>query len=142
MLGNFKHIHIGKLIEHRMNECEMSVERAAKFLGVEEYEVELMYEQESIDAHTLLRWSKLLKYDFFRIYSQHLILYSPQKSNTGKAAKASALPVLKKNVYTPEVIEYLIELVNSGKKTGSQIQEEYNIPKTTILRWMNKYKNK
>ena len=84
-------------------------------------------------------FGKLLKYDFFRIYSQHLILYAPQYTSKKDKPK-SVLPVLKKNVYTQEVILYLVELVESGKKTGRQIQKEYNIPATTILRWINKYK--
>lgn len=139
MIGNFKNIHIGKLIALRMKECEIEVERAANFLDVSEDEIEKMYLQKSIDSYTLLRWSKLLKYDFFRIYSQHLILYAPQYTSKKDKPK-SVLPVLKKNVYTQEVILYLVELVESGKKTGRQIQKEYNIPATTILRWINKYK--
>ncbi len=139
MIGNFKNIHIGKLIAQRMKECEIEVERAANFLDVLEEEIEQMYLQKSIDSYTLLRWSKLLKYDFFRIYSQHLILYAPQYTSKKDKPK-SVLPVLKKNVYTQEVILYLVELVESGKKTGRQIQKEYNIPATTILRWINKYK--
>ena len=143
MVGNFKNIHIGKLIAQRMMECEIDIERAAKFIKVTEAEVEQMYTLKSLDSALLLRWSKLLKYDFFRVYSQHLILYSPQHSaKEGKATKRikSALPVLKKNVYTQEVILYLVELVESGQKTGRQIQKEYNIPATTILRWIDKHK--
>lgn len=143
MIGNFKNIHIGKLISQRMKECEIESERAAKFIKVTEAEIEQMYTLKSLDSDILLRWSKLLKYDFFRIYSQHLILYAPQHTLKGckdpKEIK-SALPVLKKNVYTQEVILYLVELVESGKKTGRQIQKEYNIPATTILRWINKHK--
>lgn len=44
-----------------------------------------------------------------------------------------------KNIYTQEVIEYLMELVDSGEKTYKDLQAEYNIPITTILRWGNKY---
>ena len=145
MIGNFRNIHIGKLIAQRMKECEIDVERAAKFIKVSEAEVKRMYTLKSLDSHILLRWSKLLKYDFFRIYSQHLILYAPQhptkakKGNNGKEI-ASALPVLKKNIYTQEIIAYLVELVETGKKTTKQIQDEYNIPATTILRWINKAK--
>lgn len=141
MIGNYKNIHIGKLIAQRMQECDIEVERAAKFLAVTDDEIERMYTLKSIDSHLLLRWSKLLKYDFFRIYSQHLILYAPQHTPCkGTKEIKTALPVLKKNVYTQEVILYLIELVESEQKTGRQIQEEYNIPATTILRWINKHK--
>lgn len=141
MHENFKNIHVGKLIHRYMKECGIDVERAAAFLKVDEEELEQMYTRKSLDCDTLLRWSKLLKYDFFRIYSQHLILYSPQDTNITKRKKKvkSGLPDFKKNIYTEEVIYYLVELVANGKKTYKQIQTEYNIPSTTVLRWKHKY---
>lgn len=143
MLTNFKQIHIGKFIRQRMLECGISVERAAKFLKVSEEEVENVQKKISLDSQLLLCWSKLLEYDFFRIYSQHLILYAPQDTNKAlrdrKKTKNTELPVFKKNIYTHEVIMYLIELVESGRKSTRDIQSEYNIPATTILRWINKY---
>lgn len=144
MPRNFKNIYIGKLIEQRMKECDISLERAAKFLKLEEDEVEQMYEAKSLNCDILLRWSKLLEYDFFRIYCQHLILYAPQyvSKTKRKKSKETKLPVFKKNIYTQEVILYLVELVEDGKKTCRQIQKEYNIPGTTILRWANKYGKK
>jgi hypothetical protein len=69
------------MIQQRMKECNVSVERAAKFLKVTEEEVEKVYDKKSVNSSQLLSWSKLLKYDFFRIYSQHLILYAPQDKN-------------------------------------------------------------
>lgn len=144
MTNNFKNIHIGKLIKQLMKEYDIDTERAATFLKVSEDEIEMMYIQNSLECEVLLRWSKLLKYDFFRIYSQHLILYSPQDCNISKRTnKKSKLPVFKKNIYTQEVINYLVELVDNGTKTCKQIQEEYNIPATTVFRWRDKYsKNK
>lgn len=142
MHGNFKNIHIGKLIELRMRECDIGINRAAAFLKVSEGDIEQMYTQKYLNCEVLLRWSKLLKYDFFRLYSQHLILYSPQDSNKEKRklkSNQSQLPAFKKNIYTKEVIIYLVELVDSGKKTYQQIQDKYNIPKTTVLRWRDKY---
>lgn len=144
MHGNFKHIHMGKLINQYMQKCGVEIERAVAFLKVEEEEVEYMYTQKSLDCEVLLRWSKLLKYDFFRIYSQHLILYSPQDTNKSNRKKKinTGLPLFKKNIYTQEVIFYLVDLVESGKKTYKQIQDEYNIPSTTIFRWRDKYAKK
>lgn len=146
MVGNFKHIHIGELIKQRMSECDISAERAAKFLDVLESEIEKIYLEESIDSLQLLRWSKLLKYDFFRIYSQHLILYSPQitlrKETTSKIdVNQPSLPEFRKNIYTQELILYIIGLVTDEKMSAIEIQSEYNIPVTTVIRWVDKYKN-
>lgn len=142
MHDNFKNIHIGKLIGRYMQERGIAIERASAFLKVSEEEVEQMYTLKSLDCDVLLRWSKLLKYDLFRIYSQHLILYSPQDANKSEYRKKinTELPIFKKNIYTQEVIDYLVELVESGRKTYKQIQNEYNIPSTTILRWRDKYR--
>ncbi|MDR3058513.1 MAG: hypothetical protein LBU84_10290 [Prevotella sp.] len=52
------------------------------------------------------------------------------------------LPYFKKNIYTHEVIIFLVELVESGRKSARDIQKEYNIPSTTILRWIDKYGKK
>lgn len=142
MHENFKNIHIGKLIKLRVEECSVSIERAAAFLKVDEDKICQMYKEKSLDCEILLRWSKLLKYDFFRIYSQHLILYSPQNKTKKKAKQETKLPVFKKNIYTQEVINYLIELLDRGEKDIRQIQEDYNIPSTTILRWRDKYGKK
>lgn len=142
MIRNFKHIHLGKLITQRMVEADIDIERAANFLSVSEDEIRVMCKKESLDTEDLLRWSKILKYDFFRIYSQHLILYAPPKSEINKHGDApkSTLPEFKKNIYAPELIQYLIGLIESGQKTAKQIQEDYNIPSSTILRWIYKYK--
>lgn len=141
MNTNFKNIYIGQLIKQRMQECAIVIERASAFLNVSEDELERMFDEKSLDCNILLRWSKLLNYDFFRIYTQHLILYAPQDPNKAnrKAKTETSLPVFKKNIYTQEVISYLIELVDSNKMTLKQVQETYNIPSTTVMRWKNKY---
>lgn len=139
MLDNFKNIHIGTLIKQRMQECEVDTERASRFLDIAEDDIEQMFDSKSIDSEMMLRWSKLLQYDFFRIYSQHLILYAPQDPNKVNRKEQTGLPVFKKNIYTSEVIVYLIGLVNDGKKTYNQLQKEYNIPATTMQRWAKKY---
>lgn len=142
-LNNFKDIHIGKLIQERMSECNIDIDRACNFLKVSEEIIMQMFDEKSLDSEILLHWSKLLEYDFFRIYSQHLILYAPQDTNKAsrKKDKKTSLPVFKKNIYTHEVIMYLVDLVKSGRKSMRNIQQEYNIPSTTILRWVNKYGN-
>lgn len=74
---NFKEIHLGELIKKRVDELSVDTSRICKFLKCTEDEVTEMYKAKSIDSNILLRWSKLLEYDFFRLYTQHLILYAP-----------------------------------------------------------------
>lgn len=141
---NFKEIHIGQLIEKRVLEKEIEVIRIGKFLNCTESEITEMYKSKNLSTEILLRWSKLLEYDFFRIYSQHLLLYAPSNNSLNqtivKGKKQSLLPVFRKNIYTKEVVLFILEMITSGEKTKSQIIIEYRIPKTTLDNWINKYK--
>lgn len=142
---DFKTLHIGKLIKKKVEESGLEMSRICGFLQLEEKDIKLMYESPSIKTEVLLRWSKLLKHDFFRLYSQHLILYPvpPQETNPNKTkTHKSKLPEFRKNIYTQEVIDYILELLQSGQKTKLEIVEEYRIPKTTLYKWISKNKAK
>ncbi|WDF48596.1 transposase [Chryseobacterium sp. KACC 21268] len=140
---NFKNIHIGSFLKQRVLECEIDDRRICNFLKCTENELRLMYEQQSLDSEILLKWSKLLSYDFFRLYSQHLIFYSPpSKVSQDQTAKKSDLPAFRKNIYTQEVIDFILEQINSGAMTKSKVMEHYNIPRTTLYKWIEKHKPK
>ena len=137
----FKDIHIGKMIEQLVREREMDSQRIANFLNVEDGEIETMYQLKSMDAEMLLKWCKLLEYDFFRIYSQHLLLYAPfGQIKQEERRKKTSLPQFKKKLYTPEIIEFIVELVEKEEKTKQEIINEYRIPKTTLYKWIKKHK--
>ncbi|MEI3813843.1 hypothetical protein [Chryseobacterium sp. CCNWLW53] len=89
----------------------------------------------------LLKWSKLLKYDFFRIYTQHLVLFSPPVSpDKEEPDRKSELPQFRKNIYTKVMIDFILELISTEQKTIRQVIDEYKIPKTTLYKWISKYK--
>ncbi|WP_336958955.1 hypothetical protein [Chryseobacterium contaminans] len=104
-----------------------------------ETEINEMYMQEDLSTHILLRWSKLLEYDFFRLYSQHLILYAPPSAPFQEADTSSRLPRFRKNIYTREMIDFMLELIEKKEKTKRQITEEYGIPYTTLCKWIAKH---
>ena len=138
----FKNIHIGKLIQQRVEETEVSMDRIHNFFQYNEEDLIKIYKSKSIDSDVLLKWSKFLSYDFFRLYSQHLLLYSPPSaadfySRTKQIQ--TELPVFRKNIYTVEIIEFILELLKSEEKTKKQIIDEYKIPKTTLYKWIKKY---
>jgi len=141
---DFKNIHIGQMIEKRVKETNINMNRICSFLKCTESEVQKMYNSEGIDSYTLLRWSKLLEYDFFRVYSQHILLFSSvhreKRSEKNKKKNGnSPLPQFRKNIYTKEIIEFILESVNSGEKTKQDIINIYHIPKTTLYKWFSKY---
>ena len=136
---DLKNINIGEYIQIRVKETEIPIERICNFLKADQKAVLEMYTQDALPTDILLRWSKLLEYDFFRLYSQHLILYAPPGPGIPKE-KTTSLPQFRKNLYTKEIIEFILELIETEKKTKLQIVQEYKIPKTTLHKWIDKYK--
>jgi hypothetical protein len=139
---DFKKFHLGTLIKSRVQELDISISRLTKFLKCSEADLDEMYSSESLDMLLVLRWCKILEYDFFRLYSHHLILYAPalEHSKTGlqEKDKPKSLPQFRKNIYSEELINYILEMIRSGKKTKLQVIEEYGIPKTTLYKWISK----
>lgn len=136
---NFKEINIGKLIRIKVLEDNLEMSRICSFLNVSEKDVEEMYCCESLDSVILLKWSKLLEYDLFRLYSQHLILYAPaSKKNSKSSAVQSLLPEFRKHIYTTEIIEFILGRIKSNEMTKNEVLERYRIPKTTLYKWIVK----
>ena len=131
------------MIKERIAESGVETSRICNFFNCTEDEVIEMYQQENLPTDILLKWSKLLEYDFFRMYTQHLILYAPPSANekrSKKEDKKQTVPQFRKNIYTKEVIDFIIEQIDTEKMTKKQIIERYNIPKTTLYKWISKYK--
>ncbi|MGU3376560.1 transposase [Chryseobacterium sp. M5A1_1a] len=145
-MENFKSIHIGSLIQQKVEESAIETDRICNFLKCSEMEIEKMYNEMDLPTNTLLLWSKLLEYDFFRIYTQHLILYSPPSLLYSKEQKPenqnALIPKFRKNIYTIELIDFILEMIQTGEKTKSQVINEYGIPKTTLFKWIQKYSKK
>ena len=137
---NYKNIHIGQLILRLVTEKEIDDDRIVKFLKVPSSKIKEMYQSKDLGTEMLLLWSKLLEYDFFRIYSQHLLLYAPPASlNYKKKETVSKLPQFRKNVYTTEIINFIVELYHNKEMTQKEIMDQYNIPKTTLYKWIKKH---
>jgi hypothetical protein len=137
----YKEIHLGELIKERVAEQEISIERICNFLDKEESVVKELYANKSMDTELLLRWCKLLEYDFFRIYSSHLILYAPPSAVNKNHNKSEKIPYFRKNIYTQEIKDFILRRVLSGEMTQSEIIKEYSIPKSTLHRWLQKNTN-
>ena len=138
---NLKEIHIGQMVETKVAESGIGISRICNFFKSSEEEIKKMYLQDNLPTDILLKWSKLLEYDFFRLYSQHLILYAPPATTREKQDKPSKLPQFRKNIYTKEVIDFILEQITTKEMTKTQVIEHYRIPKTTLYKWISKYEN-
>ncbi|MFP8895027.1 MULTISPECIES: transposase [Chryseobacterium] len=135
---NIKNIHIGSLIRSKVEEYQISIERISRFLNSTEDEVESMYHTKSMDTDVLLKWCKLLKFDFFRFYTGHLILYAPQARIDNVFTQKENTMVFRKSIYTQEVKDFILDKIKTGKMTANDVVERYKIPKTTLYKWMKK----
>ena len=64
MKTDFKDIRIGQFIAKRVQECDMDNVRICNFFRCSQEEVEEMYKKQDLCTELLLKWSKLLSYDF------------------------------------------------------------------------------
>ena len=130
------------MLKTAVTESGIEMSRICNFMKCEEEEVKQIYLQENLSTDILLKWSKLLEYDFFRIYTQHLILYAPTSAKAENTKKQKpVLPRFRKNIYTKEIIDFVLEQINTKKMTKTEVMERYGIPKTTLYKWISKYKN-
>lgn len=131
------------MVEISVAESGIGISQISNFFRCSEDEINEMYSQENLPADILLKWSKLLEYDFFRLYSQHLILYAPvaavEKQEKRKRQKIN-LPQFRKNMYSKEVIDFILEQIETGKMSKTDVMERYMIPKTTLYKWIAKHK--
>ncbi|SUX46465.1 transposase [Chryseobacterium indoltheticum] len=135
----YKNIHIGKYIKEMVDHKNIPIERICNFLAKDEEFVEKVYESKSVETDILLRWSKLLEYDFFRLYSSHLILYAPPAAvNKTDTPKSEKTPQFRKNIYTQEIKNFILDKIESGEMTQADVIKEYSIPKSTLHRWIQK----
>jgi len=138
---DYKNISIGSLIEERIKELDIDMERLHKFVGIDNEQLQRIISDNNVDADTLLRFCKILEYDFFRLYSQHLLLFSPVSKKTAQRnnEKSQVLPTVRKQLYTKEVILFILKKYESKSMSVQQIITDYNIPKSTLYRWITKY---
>ena len=127
------------MLKIAVTESGIAMSRICNFMNCNEEEIKEMFLNENIQTDILLRWSKLLSYDFFRVYSQHLIFYSPPSNGDSTPEKTNTqLPQFRKNIYTKEVIDFILEQITTGEMPKKEVIEKYSIPKTTLYEWLSK----
>lgn len=134
-------INIGRIIQLFIHERDISYDSLRVSFGCSKITLNKMLNSKSLDTIVLLKWCKVLRYDFFRLYSSHLMLHHGI-SNSGVKRKESVSIEginIRKNVYTMELIVFLITKVRKGELTSMEVIKKYSIPKTTFYKWLQKY---
>lgn len=75
-------LHIGKEIHRVMQEQGRTVAWMAREYGCSRIHMYRIFEKPSLDSAMLLRFSRLLDYDFFRLYSSELEHAAPDCHQT------------------------------------------------------------
>ncbi|KFF08970.1 transposase [Chryseobacterium luteum] len=135
---NLKQIHIGSLVKTKVEELRIPSGRIMNYLHCTEDEIEGMYLKESMETQKLLKWSKLLQFDFFRIYTGHLILYAPPTRMQNSIKVQESTLTFRKSVYTEEVKMFMLDKIMTGEMTVNEIVKKYKIPRTTLYKWVKK----
>lgn len=84
-------LHIGKIISELMIEKNISHKDIAKQLDVPEPILSLMLKNDDLGCNILFKLSKILDYDFFRHYSNHLIYPDYSKNGFDKNVKKEVI---------------------------------------------------
>lgn len=140
---DYKNIHIGSHIKQIAKIKGLSISRACAYLKCSHQDILDMYTKKSLDSDVLLRWCKLLEYNFFMFYHSHLQLYNPKASVTKLNVKHSVTKnrsdyIFRKNLYSPDVIDWLLNKLARRELTVKEVMDRYYIPRTTIYRWKKK----
>lgn len=136
-----RNIHIGEVIQKVLLEKGYTIESIRLKFGITLRSTMSMLNSESLDTLALLKWSKILKYDFFRLYSSHLMLHhgiSNTLTNKSGNVKIDGIQI-RKNVYTKELIQFVVNKVRNKEMATKQVISQYGIPKTTFYKWLQKY---
>jgi hypothetical protein len=132
---DFKKIHLGKVIKDLVQELDISEEFIMQRIKCDKNMLQSYYKSENIDVKSMLKWSKILRFDLFRLYSMHLMLHHgiSMKPKNKQIKKELGL---RKNVYTHEMKIFIINQIRNNAITISGAIEKYSIPKTTIYKWL------
>lgn len=134
-------IHIGNIISQIIIEKKIDINELKARLGMSTRTFNKTLSSRSLDASVMLKWSKVLRYDFFRLYSSHLMLHHGISNTLSKKTDDVNIQGIhiRKNVYTKEMIQFLINKVRNQEMTAMEIISQYAIPKTTFYKWLQKY---
>jgi hypothetical protein len=138
-MENLREIHIGNIISEYIEKEDIKANDVIKKMKISKHKLTSTLASKSIDSDELLKWSKFFNIDLFRLYSGHLILHHGISGIKPKKSIKTEKLIIRKNVYTIEIKKFIIDQVKNKELTVSDAISKYNIPKTTIYKWIRQY---
>lgn len=105
-------IHIGRLIEERINEVGMSKAEFGRRINTSRQNVNTLLRKASLDTTVLSQIGKVLNHDFFRYYSS-------TRQDTTLERSSEAVPSVKLVITLPPEMQKQILLTVLGESGGN-----------------------
>lgn len=122
MMSQRQQIHIGREIESRINELNISKSEFARRIGTSKQNVNRILEKESIDTASLVRYGEVLDCNFFNLYADVSNQTTVRASDHSAATLTGDATVL--NDGCPEQEKHLIDKMNMEIEMLKKLLEE------------------
>lgn len=134
---NFKKIHIGYVLKSIVHERNITEEEILKYFKISKETLDEIYNTKNVKLDELLKWSKFLRFDLFRLFSMHLMLHHGISiTKSMKTADGNAGISIRKNVYTQEIKVFVVNQIRNEEISVADAIKKYSIPKTTLYKWL------
>lgn len=133
---NFKKIHIGYVLKSIVYERKLEEEDVLKYFKITKETLDEIYNTHNVTLDELLKWSKFLRFDLFRIFSMHLMLHHGISITKSKKKDGNAGISIRKNVYTQEIKVFVVSQIRNEEISVPDAIKKYSIPKTTLYKWL------
>ena len=133
---NFKKIHIGYVLKSIVYERKLEEEDVLKYFKITKETLDEIYNTRNVKLDELLKWSKFLRFDLFRLFSMHLMLHHGISITKSMKADGNAGISIRKNVYTQEIKVFVVNQIRNEEISVTDAIKKYSIPKTTLYNWL------
>lgn len=133
---NFKKIHIGYVLKSIVYERNLEEEYVLKYFKITKETLDEIYNTKNVKLDELLKWSKFLRFDLFRLFSMHLMLHHGISITKSMKADGNAGISIRKNVYTQEIKVFVVNQIRNEEISVTDAIKKYSIPKTTLYKWL------
>jgi plasmid maintenance system antidote protein VapI len=80
-----RQIIIGSLIKEKFKDSGLSISEFASLIACESRNIQKIFNKEHLSVDLLLKISEALKFDFFKIYSEYLLLEEKQSCSSDES---------------------------------------------------------